>query len=121
MAGHPERTYHALIAGSVGGYFVWGQYSSVNHQITMYLTSRVFMGLSKRAWEKYSPHTYGSVLQHPKTYSILSAAMWGIVMVLFEESPHVLHPSLKRSMDEIYRYQISSFSSRSTVGDEERK
>jgi hypothetical protein len=29
-------------------------------------------------------------------------------MVLFEESPHVLHKSLKQSMDEIYRYQFST-------------
>lgn len=115
LAGHPERTYHALVAGSVGGYFVWGNYSSVNHQIIMYLVSRVFIGLSKRAWEKYSPGTYGNVLEHPRTYSILSAALWGVVMVLFEDSPHVLHRSLKQSMDEIYRYQVSSISDGATV------
>ena len=32
--------------------------------------------------------------------------VWGLVMVLFEESPHVLHRSLKSSMDEIYRYSF---------------
>eukprot|EP00980_Cylindrotheca_fusiformis_P026146 scaffold15472_cov117-Cylindrotheca_fusiformis.AAC.10 len=119
VAGRPERAYHSLVAGSIGGYFVWGQYSSVNHQIVLYLASRVFIGLSKRTWEKLSPGTYSSVLQHPRTYSVLSAALWGIVMVLFEESPHVLHRSLKQSMDEIYRYQVSSVSDGSaTDGDE---
>lgn len=118
MAGQPERAYHALLAGAVGGYVVWGKYSSVNHQIVLYLTSRILIGLSKRCWEKFSPIAYRGILQHPKTYSLLSAAVWGVVMVLFEETPHVLHRSLKASMDEIYRYQISSLSSHSTLDDD---
>jgi peroxisomal membrane protein 4 len=129
MAGHPERPYHALVAGAVGGYFVWGRYSSVNHQIILYLTSRVLIGVSKRLWEHYhghpengaswsSSHIQGnssrsssraaSLLDHPQTYPFLAATVWGLVMVLFEESPHVLHKSLKQSMDEIYRYQLST-------------
>ncbi|CAJ1945699.1 unnamed protein product [Cylindrotheca closterium] len=118
MAGQPERAYHALLAGATGGYVVWGKYSSVNYQIVLYLTSRILIGLSKRCWEKFSPIEYKNMLQHPKTYSLLSAAVWGVVMVLFEETPHVLHRSLKTSMDEIYRYQISSFSSHSTIDDD---
>lgn len=119
IAGHPERPYHALVAGSVGGYFIWGRYSSVNHQIILYLTSRVLLGLSKSAWERYhrSPHTHSKIWQHPKAYSLFAATVWGIVMALFEESPHVLHRSLKQSMDEIYRYQLSYPSSSSTVED----
>jgi peroxisomal membrane protein 4 len=117
IAGHPERPYHALVAGSLGGYFVWGRYSRINHQIILYLTSRVLLGLSKRAWERYynSSHTNSKILQHPRAYSLFSAGIWGIVMILFEESPHVLHRSLKQSMDEIYRYQLSSSSSNSLV------
>jgi hypothetical protein len=38
-----------------------------------------------------------------KLYPFSAALVWGTVMALFEESPHVLHPSLKMSMDEIYR------------------
>jgi peroxisomal membrane protein 4 len=111
IAGHPERPYHALVAGSVGGYFVWGRYSSVNHQIVLYLTSRVLVGLAKTAWERIhgKPHHHeSSILQHPTTYPLVAATVWGIVMALFEESPHVLQPSLKHSMDEIYRFQLSS-------------
>jgi peroxisomal membrane protein 4 len=116
MAGHPERPYHSLIAGACGGYMVWGRYSSVNHQIVLYLTSRVLVGLVKRAWEHVhgKPHhdnTSSSILQHPKIYPSMAAAVWGLVMVLFEESPHVLHKSLKASMDEIYRFKLSSLSS----------
>jgi peroxisomal membrane protein 4 len=112
IAGHPERPYHALVAGAVGGYFVWGRYSSVNHQIVLYLTSRVIVGLAKHTWEQYHgvlahPNS-PSVLNHPRTYPLLAASVWGLVMVLFEESPHVLHKSLKQSMDEIYRFRLSS-------------
>jgi hypothetical protein len=39
--GYPERIYHSWIAGAIGGYFVWGRHSAVNHQILLYLSSRV--------------------------------------------------------------------------------
>jgi len=106
MAGHPERPYHALVAGGIGGYFVWGKYTSVNKQVVLYLTSRIIVGLSKRLWEHVHerPHHHPtSIIQHKQTYPILAATVWGIVMVLFEESPAVLDNSLKKSMNEIYR------------------
>lgn len=113
-AGEPERPYHSLLAGAAGGYIVWGRYSSVNHQIVLYLASRILVGLAKRGWEhiyQRPGHFNGgssstSILQHPRTYAFVSATVWGIVMLLFEESPHVLHPSLKKSMDEIYRKKL---------------
>jgi peroxisomal membrane protein 4 len=114
VAGYPETPYHALVAGAAGGYLIWGRSSSVNHQIVLYLTSRVIVGLAKRGWERVrgTPHDHPTtLLQHPKTYPVLAAIVWGLVMVLFEESPHVLHRSLRSSMDEIYRYQLSKISS----------
>lgn len=110
--GEPEKNYHALLAGATGGYLIWGRYSSVNHQIVLYLTSRILVGLAKRGWEHFhqQPGHFGgtnsntdSILQHPQSYPVVAATVWGIVMLLFEESPHVLHRSLKKSMDEIYR------------------
>ena len=104
--GHPERSHHALIAGAVGGYLVWGRYSSVNYQIVLYLTSRVLVGLWKRFLAR--PGNKVSLLARSanRTYPFAAAAVWGVVMMLFEESPDVLHPSLKSSMDEIYRYGL---------------
>mmetsp|Transcript_26215 Transcript_26215/g.26644 ORF Transcript_26215/g.26644 Transcript_26215/m.26644 type:complete len:248 (-) Transcript_26215:440-1183(-) len=107
--GQPERPYHSLLAGATGGYFVWGRYSSVNHQIILYLTSRILVGLAKRGWElifQKPSHSPSSIFQHTKTYPMMAATVWGIVMLLFEESPHVLHRSLKASMDEIYRRPV---------------
>ena len=100
--GIPECNYHALVAGAIGGYLVWGRYSSVNYQVVLYLTSRVLVGIGKKVAEHFniSHHTGNS-------YPLFAATVWGLVMVLFEESPHVLHSSLKKSMEEIYRYQVS--------------
>lgn len=96
-AGHPERSHHALFAGAIGGYLIWGRYSSVNYQVVLYLASRVLVGLWKR---------YGVGHEHPNLYRFAAAAVWGVVMMLFEECPEVLHPSLKSSMDEIYRFGL---------------
>jgi peroxisomal membrane protein 4 len=100
--GYPERAHHALLAGSIGGYVVWGRYSSINHQILLYLASRISVALWKRVVLK------GESKPHPRTFSLISALMWGLAMMLYEESPHVLNPSLKSSMDEIYRYNLQS-------------
>ena len=123
-AGEPDRYYHSFVAGWLGGYFVWGRYSSVNHQIILYLASRILVGLVKRGWEQIhgTPHHHpSSALQHPKLYPFMAATVWGIVMALFEESPHVLHRSLRTSMDEIYRYQLSNLSARSEERSEDKR
>ena len=102
--GLPENPRHALIAGAIGGYAVWGRYSSVNYQIVLYLTSRIIVGALTLARERGIPPFGAKVLNFDRSYRLAAAAVWGVVMLLFEEHPHVLHPSLKRSMDEIYRF-----------------
>lgn len=96
--GYPERNRHAMLAGAVGGYLVWGRYNKVNVQINLYLLSRVIMALANR---------YGFQIEHSEgRYHWFAAAVWGVVMHLFEGQPEVLHSSLKKSMDEIYRYSL---------------
>lgn len=102
--GLPENPRHALIAGAIGGYAVWGRYSSVNYQIVLYLTSRIIVGALTLARERGIPPFGAKVLNFDRSYRLAAAAVWGVVMLLFEEHPQVLHPSLKRSMDEIYRF-----------------
>ena len=108
--GLPEKPYHAFLAGSVGGYIVWGRYSGVNYQLILYLASRIIVGCIKLASEKGIPPFSWKQLRFNKTYPWAAAGIWGTVMMLFEEYPQVLHPSLRRSMDEIYRFS-SSFGS----------
>mmetsp|Transcript_16324 Transcript_16324/g.35320 ORF Transcript_16324/g.35320 Transcript_16324/m.35320 type:complete len:263 (-) Transcript_16324:1119-1907(-) len=113
--GLPEHPYHAFLSGAIGGYIVWGRYSSVNYQLILYLTSRILVACIKLAYEK-GGNVFPNLLlpisvwkRRPRltfdnTYPWAAAGIWGVVMMLFEEYPEVLHPSLRRSMDEIYRY-----------------
>jgi peroxisomal membrane protein 4 len=117
LAGYPLYPHHAWIAGAIGGYFVWGRYTSINYQIVLYLTSRVIVGLFQRyviqgriTKEKNLSNVqtkFGLISKYisDRMYSFGAATIWGIVMYLFEDSPEVLHPSLKGSMDEIYRFR----------------
>jgi hypothetical protein len=111
--GHPENVFHSFVAGAVGGYLIWGRYSSVNYQIVLYLTSRVLVGLGKKFLLRQSSGDKALVEGDLRRgagargyyYPFAAALVWGTVMALFEESPEVLHPTLRASMDEIYRSQ----------------
>ena len=122
MVGYPQHSHHALIAGLIGGYTVWGQYTSINYQIVLYLFSRVLVALFQRlattmakhqelqqqrnGLHKINPISFITLqqLMKERIYSLSAAAVWGIVMFLFEDSPEFLQPSLRSSMDEIYRF-----------------
>ena len=114
--GIPEKTLHAAIAGAIGGYCIWGNYTSVNYQIVLYLTSRIIVGLSTLAREKNIPPFCWKGMTKKNVYPFKAAFVWSVVMVLFEYCPNVLHPSLKRSMDEIYRYDVISEKDRQNIG-----
>ncbi|KAK1742316.1 peroxisomal membrane protein 4 [Skeletonema marinoi] len=115
-AGIPQHPYHAFLAGAVGGYIVWGRYSSVNYQLILYLASRILVGCIKLAREKGIRPFSWKKLKFANSYPYGAAVIWGTVMMLFEEYPEVLHPSLRRSMDEIYRFASFGYSS-SSVSD----
>ena len=106
--GIPENSQHATIAGAIGGYYIWGNYSSVNYQIVLYLTSRILVALATLAREKNIPPFCWKKMTKKNVFPFKAAAVWSLVMVLFEECPNVLHPSLKKSMDEIYRNNFFS-------------
>lgn len=106
--GIPEQPYHSFLAGAFGGYFVWGRYSGVNYQLLLYLASRILVASIKLASEKGIWPFSSSRFMFPRAYPWAAAGIWGTVMMLFEEYPNVLHPSLKRSMDEIYRFDLAS-------------
>ena len=107
-AGQPDEPYHAFIAGALGGYVIWGRYSSLNYQLVLYLASRVVVACVQLAREKGIPSflpwkSINNTLSN-NTYPCMAAGIWGAVMMLFESYPDTLHPSLRRSMDEVYRY-----------------
>ncbi|KAK9447893.1 Tim17/Tim22/Tim23/Pmp24 family-domain-containing protein [Limtongia smithiae] len=103
-----DRDIHALFAGLVGGYYVFGRggRSSVNQQIVLYVFSRVVLGLAKLA---VKTHTLPAALQGPAgtkareaVWSAFAALSWGVVMYLFRTDADVLQPSMRSSMDYIY-------------------
>jgi peroxisomal membrane protein 4 len=99
VVGQPQQSWDAALAGAIGGYYCWGRYSAVNQQLLLYLSSRVLLGV----WKKLAGNnTTTRIMMIP--YPMVAAMIWGAVMYLFEDDPQVLHPSLKSSMDEIYRY-----------------
>jgi len=101
-----------FLAGAIGGYIVWGRYSGLNYQLLLYLISRIIVGCFKLAKQK----GMWRKLTFTKTYPWAAAGIWGAVMVMFEECPEILHPSLRRSMEEIYRYSVFGLESPNKSG-----
>ncbi|KAJ2780817.1 hypothetical protein H4R18_003233 [Coemansia javaensis] len=87
---------HAFVAGCVGGYFVFGERTSVNQQIILYLFSRIAMGLANTAVRaaRFEPPS--------DSFAVFAALCWGAVMVLFRRDKSVLQDSLQSSMTYLY-------------------
>ncbi|GMH54714.1 hypothetical protein TrVE_jg316 [Triparma verrucosa] len=114
--GRPLRPYHSFLAGAVGGYVVWGDFTSVNYQVNLYLLGRVLAGIVNARDGKG-----GNV--EPKGYRFMSVVVWGAVMYLFEKEPESLQYGLRSSMEEVYRLDErveAGMSIMSTRRDQER-
>lgn len=94
-AGRPAQNIHALMAGAVGGYLIWGQWSAVSHQVLMYISIRVLSALWKLL-PMYDPATWRT------DHRFVSTMAWAAVMYLWETHPELLQSSMRKSMDEIY-------------------
>jgi hypothetical protein len=96
-----EGSHHALLAGLVGGYLVFGRgiQSSVNQQIVIYVFARVVLGAAKLLVQQNSmvSKEAGRVVTK-YAWPVFAAASWGSVMWLFRWHPHVLQPSMRSSM-----------------------
>eukprot|EP00518_Triparma_eleuthera_P003009 CAMPEP_0182455610 /NCGR_PEP_ID=MMETSP1319-20130603/1724_1 /TAXON_ID=172717 /ORGANISM="Bolidomonas pacifica, Strain RCC208" /LENGTH=159 /DNA_ID=CAMNT_0024653713 /DNA_START=274 /DNA_END=749 /DNA_ORIENTATION=+ len=96
FSGRPLRPYHSLIAGGVGGWLVWGDFTAVNYQVTLYLLSRVLASAANSLSGR-------SGLGRPRGYRVASVLVWASVMYLFETDPAAMQHGLRRSMEEVYR------------------
>ncbi|KAL1929689.1 hypothetical protein VTP01DRAFT_1827 [Rhizomucor pusillus] len=97
LNGDKEADIHPFIAGLVGGYFVFGENNSINQQIVLYVFARVFMALVKVPVKR-------KIMEAPKhTYPFFAAVCWGLVMYLFKHDADLLQPSLRSSMQYIYK------------------
>ncbi|MES1912714.1 MAG: hypothetical protein MHM6MM_004942 [Cercozoa sp. M6MM] len=85
-----------LLAGAIGGALIFGQDNPVVRQINLYVFSRVMLGLVHTAVEqRVIPHT-----RHGNR--IFGAAVWALVMYLFEFQQHNIMRSLAASMRYLY-------------------
>lgn len=91
-----EHSYHHFVAGCIGGYLVFGDFNSINTQIVLYLFSRVSLAMAKVAVDRnlVESKKYG--------FPLFAAAVWGLVMWLFEAERRSLQNSLQSSMAFIY-------------------
>ena len=93
--GRPTRPWHPLVAGALGGYLVWGDYSSVNYQISLYVFSRVVVSALRLAAQRgVEPFRQ---FKFEKVYPWGTAAVWATVMYLWEHHPTLLQPKKQLS------------------------
>jgi len=85
-----------LISGGTFGFLVFGNKTSVNYQIILYLFSRVIVGSAEHFAKK-------GLLPNVNVYPLLAAVVWSIVMFLFEDDPSSLQNSLASSMQFLYK------------------
>lgn len=91
-----EDSIDSFIAGAIGGYFIFGNDTPVNHQIVLYLLSRIMIGLGSLLVKK------GLVKQPSNGFTIMATLVWGIVMWLFRNDKDTLQGSLVSSMEYLY-------------------
>ncbi|KAI9323582.1 peroxisomal membrane protein 4 [Dichotomocladium elegans] len=97
LNGGKEAGIHPFIAGLVGGYFVFGENNAINQQIVLYIFARVFLATVKLPVKR-------QIIDAPQhTYPLFAAVCWGLVMYLFKHDADVLQPSLRASMQYIYK------------------
>jgi len=108
-----EHSLHSFLAGLFAGYFVWGNYSNINYQIVLYLTSRISVALAKLIFLKFFSSNNNNNNNNnnnriddnvsSQTYPIFAAIVWGLVMWLFRWERETLQPSLQSSMEYLYQ------------------
>jgi len=114
-----EHSIHSFVAGLIGGYFVWGNYSNINYQIVLYLTSRISVAIAKLIFLRFFiGNNNNNIINNndnininnieidenvsSQTYPIFAAIVWGLVMWLFRWERETLQPSLQSSMEYLY-------------------
>ena len=85
-----------IISGGTFGFLVFGNKTSVNYQIILYIFSRVIVGTAEHLAEN-------KILPNWNAYPLLAAVCWSIVMFLFEDDPSILQNSLASSMQFLYK------------------
>jgi len=100
-----KRKFDTFFAGLIGGYVVFGDRTSINEQIVLYVCSRVVASFIPRA---SSPQSVSAAPVRPvppnsRYFSIFAAVVWGAVMYVFEHKGEAIQPGMFNSMTYLYR------------------
>ncbi|XP_072015713.1 peroxisomal membrane protein 4-like [Amphiura filiformis] len=92
-----NQQIHPVIAGFVGGYFIWGENNKVNSQVLMYSLSRLLIGFARLAVKR-------NVIKQPKKdiFPLYAAIVSAITMWQFEYHSDIVQPSMRSSMTYLY-------------------
>lgn len=101
-------SFNHFLSGLIFGSLIFGKKTGVNHQIVLYLFSRVLIGLATMLYRKFTSLKLGEsgkikFIEQGYGYYVLAALCWGTVMWLFEKDKSTLQPSLKNSMEFLYK------------------
>lgn len=96
LAGKQQKVNH-LISGFLAGYVCFKKNTPVNYQITLYLLSRILVGGAQHLSNKTG------LFKDVNAYPVLTAVCWALVMFLYEDDSSTLQPSLRYSMDFLYK------------------
>ena len=99
----PLKPIHSMIAGAVGGYFIWGNFTVVNYQIIQYLIPRIFIATCQLLAKNNALPFASPTFKFTNLYRLLATITWSSIMYLYETYPSDINHNLKLSMDEIYR------------------
>ena len=84
-----------MIAGCVGGHFIFGKWNPINAQIVMYLLSRNLLGFAGLMRKS-------KLFPQRSLFTLLAMLCWGTVMYLYSIDRDVLQNSLQSSMEYLY-------------------
>ncbi|ORY26135.1 Tim17/Tim22/Tim23/Pmp24 family-domain-containing protein [Naematelia encephala] len=122
LNGGKERDLDSLIAGGLGGWWVFGERTPINEQIVLYVLSRTLLSLLPRLYSTTSnpptnpiaplPHPLPALTSpqaNPKPippaqtpFAIVAALSWAGVMYMFRHRGERLQPGMNNSMRYLY-------------------
>lgn len=91
-----EDHFNTIVAGLVGGAFIFGKNDPISSQINMYVMSRIIFGFS-RTLLKHNVVNY-----YPQVFTAFAGFVWSAVMYLHFYEPKTLQSSLAQSMKYLY-------------------
>ena len=81
-----KHSFNHFLSGLIFGGLIFGKQSGVNHQIVLYLLSRIMIGFSTWIYNNWLKKMNKQIkfIENGYGYYLLAAICWGVVMWLFE-------------------------------------